>query len=87
MSVLIAYGLWGVLPVLAYVALMAGTERHLMAPIGLFSLYSLVTFVTGIALNGGGVISRTGLAIPWALGGCIVALMYFVGTKAGTDDR
>ncbi|WP_317261047.1 hypothetical protein [Rhodovulum sp. FJ3] len=58
-----------------------------MAPIGLFSLYSLVTFVTGIALNGEGVISRTGLAIPWVLGGCIVALMYFVGTKAGTDDR
>ena len=87
MGVLIAYGLWGVLPVLAYVALMAGTERRLMAPIGLFSLYSLVTFVTGIALNGGGVISRMGLAIPWALGGCIVALMYFVGTKAGTDDR
>lgn len=87
MGVLIAYGLWGVLPVLAYVALMAGTQRRIMAPIGLFSLYSLVTFVTGIALNGGGVISRTGLAIPWALGGCIVALMYFVGTKAGTDDR
>ena len=87
MGVLIAYGLWGVLPVLAYVALMAGTERRIMVPIGLFSLYSLVTFVTGIALNGGGVISRTGLAIPWALGGCIVALMYFVGTKAGTNDR
>ena len=87
MGVLIAYGLWGVLPVLAYVALMAGTERRIMVPIGLFSLYSLVTFVTGIALNGGGVISRTGLAIPWALGGSIVALMYFVGTKAGTDDR
>lgn len=87
MGVLIAYGLWGVLPVLAYVALMAGTERRIMALIALFSLYSLVTFVTGIALNGGGVTSRTGLAIPWALGGCIVALMYFVGTKAGTNDR
>jgi hypothetical protein len=87
MGILIAYGLWGVLPVLAYVALMAGVERRLMPLIGLFSLYSLVTFVTGIALNGQGVISRMGLALPWGLGAALMALMYFVGTKAGTDDR
>ena len=87
MGVLIAYGLWGVLPVLAYVALMAGIERRLLPLIGLFSLYSLVTFVTGIALSGQGVISRTGLALPWGLGAVLMALMYFVGTKAGTNDR
>jgi len=90
-TIILVYATWGIAPVVAYQALMAGLKGEGRGFAILFAIYAAAVGVTwasltaDLARTGFGPVSPPAVIAPAVVTAVLSAALYFLGRKAGAD--